>query len=323
MLVARALSALFGAAFLAGLTFFPLSAGAQESGDALRDWPSNQPIPQVSPYDTDIRVLNGTPTALRRIVGFTFMNDQNQPKVCSGLYIDAFHVLTAKHCTCHGNEYHVTNDPDMLRGTREFTRAIIEPGFQGGAPCRKMTDFNPREGNDIAILKLDHPLLAVPPVRTCRGYSIVRDIELLDIWSAGGVPGAIVSGYGQDPADAGTDHSQEAQRSGALTVNSLDCASPAARSRGCVAYREMILGMAPKGGVEVDSCPGDSGASAYINRGGTIVPIGIVSRAVSGAPTSKLCGQGGVYTMLGRADIIAWLQKKLPKPDATACGLDE
>ncbi|MCW1411078.1 S1 family peptidase [Rhizobium sp. 1AS11] len=290
------------------------SGAAAADPVAIETWPSNVPFPAINREPT-LFIADGAPSDDRRVVAITFLDDQVRPRLCSGLYIDALHVLTAKHCTCHKNGYGVTNDGDVLDPKSVWTGARLEPGNQGGAPCTRLADFNMAEGNDIALLTLERPLSDGDKGRTCAGYSLLQNVRLFDIWRRWGLGIAMISGYGRDPVNGGP---QTIRRRAKVKINSPDCRVAAAKALGCVPYREMILGLSLSPRDRTDSCIGDSGGTAYLDYQGTMVPIGIVSRAVRGS--SRQCGAGGVYTMLGRADVTAWLNRRLrPSADPT-CG---
>ena len=80
----------------------------------------------------------------------------------------------------------------------------------------------------------------------------------------------------------------------------------------------MIMGLRPSGVVLADSCPGDSGGPAYVLEARKFVPVGLVSRGVT-VVSRNLCGTGGIYTLLGRDDLLAWLHKRLPDSSRTRC----
>lgn len=279
---------------------------------AIETWPSNVPFPKIN-REPKLFIAGGEPSADKRVVAITFLDDQARPRLCSGLYIDALHVLTAKHCTCHKNGYGVTNDDDALSPESLWTGAWLEPGNQGGAPCARLADFNMSEGNDIALLTLERPLSDGNKGNTCAGYSLLQNVHLFEIWRRWGLGIATISGFGRDPVNGGP---QTIRRLAKVKINSPDCRVAAAKALGCVPYREMILGLSLSPRDRTDSCIGDSGGTAYLDYQGTMMPIGIVSRAVRGS--WRQCGAGGVYTMLGRADVTEWMNRRLrPSPNPT------
>lgn len=283
---------------------------------AIESWPANVSFPKIREVQYSVSIADGVPSDERRVVGITFLDETGRQRLCSGLYIDAFHVLTAKHCTCHKNSYAVTNDNDVLDPKSVWTGARLELGNQGGVPCGKLADFKIAEGNDIALLTLDQPLSdGGKTARTCSAYSLLQNVHLFDLWRRWRLAVATISGFGRDPVNGGR---QTIRRRAEVKINSPDCRVAAARALGCVPYREMILGLSLSPSDRTDSCIGDSGGTAYLNYQGAMVPIGIVSRGVRGA--SRLCGSGGVYTMLGRADITAWLNRRLQPSANPTCG---
>jgi hypothetical protein len=261
-----------------------------------------------------LRINIGEPSRDQRIVGIAFIDSSGIPSICSGLYLDALHILTAKHCTCHRNSYKVTNDTSMLLSSTSWTRAVLEPGFQAGKPCFRQRDFDAKEGNDIAILTLEG-VLKSGNGQTDACYSLIENIELLDHWKKTTTSQALIAGYGSTSED-GRQVGEQSQAS--VPINSFDCASRAARSLGCVAYREMIMSMRPNGIKLADSCRGDSGGPAFLVRDGKMIPVGVISRGLD-VKSDRICGAGGIYTLLGRTDVIRWINKRLPRKDDPLC----
>lgn len=288
--------------------------GGHASGAEPNLWPSGVPFPEVTSQapppedDPGTRVDGGRPSEDRRVVGIAFVDSEGLQRVCSGLYLDAQHVLTAKHCTCHGNDYRVTGSTDMTSASATWTAASLQPLFQAGAACLQTRDFNPAEGNDVAILTLNAPLLDDNRQPVNQATSLLGDILPLDTWRAAGNMQVRLVGYGSTTADG---HTIGRQNDATVLINSTDCGSRAARSLGCRGYREMIIGLRRRGEPSVDSCAGDSGGPVFLPWEGREIPIGLVSRSVTGGELGELCGQGGIYTLLGRTDLIAWLHARL------------
>lgn len=88
---------------------------------------------------------------------------------------------------------------------------------------------------------------------------------------------------------------------------------------GCVGMKEFVLSdrwnsrKDPK--KASDTCQGDSGGPAFLIDAvtGELVLIGVTSRGYSETKGSAAgCGQGGIYTHLGRASVLKWLRQHAP-----------
>lgn len=257
-----------------------------------------------------IRVTPGGVSNEAAVVGIRFRDEGGIERICSGLLLDGRHVLTAKHCTCHPNTYEVTNARDFPNDEKGWRDAVLEPGFQAGRPCRRMADMNAREGNDIAILTLSASLGAGA---TCA--SLLDNILPLPRWWALKQGGVTIAGYGATEPDGTVSGTRN---SAVVPVNSRDCSPKLAQSLGCVAYREMIMGLSPPDIRLPDSCAGDSGGPAYIKVDGKLIPVALVSRAIN-IRRNNICGAGGIYTILGRSDILAWLHARLDSRRPEGC----
>ena len=255
-------------------------------------------------------IIRGSESSNRFVVGIFFHDDEGRPSICSGLYISTFYVLTAKHCTCHTNGYLVTNDVDMLSNSASWQVAALA-GSRLGAPCNSISDLNLAEGNDLALLKLASPL-PMGPHGECTRFNMTDQIMIEGNWLTTPLKVVRVSGFGRDPASVG---SQEMRREGRITVNSLTCKNAVAAQLGCVEVREFIAGARQSAPTAVDSCGGDSGGPVFVaDAQGAMTPIGAVSRALPGQPSSS-CGGGGIYTHYGRTDVLAWLRSLMIQAD--------
>jgi len=298
-------------------------AAGRGQGAELSRW--GRPFPRVTPAvevggaikkvidgNVIVSILTVGPGSLpsenRRVVGIVFYDERGESKTCSGLYLDARHVMTAKHCTCHGNEYRVTGTKNMNSAAATWTIARLQPFFQAGAACLAERDFKPREGNDIAILTLTSPLLDDKRRPVDQTTSMIGDIVPLDTWRASGPQEVLVVGYGSTTVDGLTTGTQNQAK---MQLNSSDCGTRAAKSLGCRPYREMIIGLRRRNAPPTDACPGDSGGPAFVDLNGKQIPIGLVSRSIYGARPDVPCGDGGIYTLLGRTDVISWIGARL------------
>lgn len=294
----------------------------RSSRSLLQSWPSDLPAPEVI-QRLGPRIIGGVPDKNEMIVGMYFQNENGNPKFCSGLYISTQYVLTAKHCTCHNNDFVVTNSQNMrakssiwVNGTNSSNSGASRAKLQFGERCERMTDLDLEEGGDIALISLKEPLPLTNGTVPCSDFELVRNIRFVGSWRPNTPASLSISGFGLDP-DRGI---QEQREVAEVPVNTLTCASKAARNLGCAPYRESIFGARASGAeILTDSCSGDSGGPAYVSSQAGIIPIGVVSRALPISQPSGDCGLGGIYTALGREDVIAWLRQYIPQQD-TLCG---
>jgi hypothetical protein len=275
-----------------------------------------------------IEVIPGIPSEDRRIVGLIIVSPRGARSVCSGLWLSANIVLTAAHCLCSRGaavkEVYVSNDSSLpssgepLRLPRA-THVLKHERYsciRGGA------------GFDIGLVYLKNSELTKADPKKfdpnqrgitagedkdiCPEYSLYSDIKTLDVWRGIGLRRVTVSGFGWTRRELGTRNKVQ------VDINSLDCNSFSALSLGCYPLREMIAGAGPRDRGVRDSCQGDSGGPAYFMVGDRIYPVGVVSRGLPRrAPVVRgQCGAGGIYTLLGRADILDWLWRHNVRPGA-------
>lgn len=276
-------------------------------------WPAGLATPKAvapavrSAHALKPQIRGGAASNNQQVVGIFFFDEDNTASICSGLLITSAFILTAKHCTCHGGAYLVTSDADMLSVSPPVIWNNAKLYGQLGSSCASLQTLNPSEGNDLALLKLDQPMPGSVPASSCPDYGLVDNIRPEASWSPRPPPALAVSGYGRDPDGTG---SQEQRRQANLSFSSLTCVGLAERQLGCVPFRELILGANNAGSRLFDSCGGDSGGPAFIVQNGKTIPIAAVSRALPNQPAAN-CGGGGIYTQLGRADVVGWLRNEI------------
>lgn len=310
---------------LMGVTVFLLcvaTSARAESGKSSTEtligrWPEDMPIPSASPGGRAHSaaslavppILHGKESQNQFVVGIFFRDEHGTASICSGLNLSENFILTAKHCTCHSNPFLATISQDMLSKTPVPIWRNAKLYSQLGSQCRSLQSFNISEGNDLSLLKLEEPLAS--GTGGCADFGLVDRIHLEAFWAANSLPPIAVSGYGRDPAGAG---SQEERLQANVSLNDWACS----RQPGCVAFKEFVLGVTPIGGIRFDSCRGDSGGPAFVTENGGMTPLGTVSRALPNQPAGD-CGSGGIYTHLGRTDVVNWLKLKTGQ-DMTGCG---
>ena len=254
--------------------------------------------PQAAPY-IGPRVVGGAPSDDRKIVGIAFTQD-GEERVCSGLYISAHRILTAAHCTCNASNFRVSNNAFIAF---PFQRAEFVSRF-GDYQCDDR--YLPR-GDDLALLAIYTSLPATEKKFTCHKYSLLPAIRTEPYLFPTPPKYVSVAGYGYSgPTANEIGHRQEA----IVSLDSINCGPRAMRQLGCKPFAEFIAGGTPVGGAPRDTCGGDSGGPAFFRVKGEIVPFGIVSRALPLRHffQARACGSGGIYTHLGRRDVLAWLR---------------
>lgn len=243
--------------------------------------------------------VGGAPVHDHKIVGIVFDARGKANRVCSGLYISARRILTAAHCACDATNIRVSNTDYAVNAFMSAEVISIFAGYDCNNPR-----YIPR-GDDLALLSIPTGLKdgSFEKKKTCPGYTLLPQIKAVAKFFPNPPINISAAGYGFNGISIG-------RREEILTsLNSILCGSRIARSMTCSAFREFIAGNVPIHGTARDTCGGDSGGPAYYREGETILPFGIVSRALplKHRYSEASCGSGGIYTHLGRSDVIAWL----------------
>jgi hypothetical protein len=293
--------ALFAALSLLGE---PGVAGAQLIPPPSRDaWPRGVPVPKITPPQAlDLEVAGGDPSPDHKVVGIVTFDSAGKPSVCSGVLLTKDIVLTAAHCTCNIVRYGVTND-------QKIAEARWRPATVLSIFDRYDCALGPYGGNDLAMLKATDAKLA-----NGRGgpisddYSIVDTIALSARWIRSPPLRLRVEGYGYDGVSAA---SLGGRRTALIELDSAACLEVEVDWTGCSVFFEFILGMRLTAGTRRDSCAGDSGGPVFSAGGDRPFLVGVVSRGVPGQHPLSVgaCGRGGIYTHIGRHDVIRWIKR--------------
>ncbi|WP_422371040.1 trypsin-like serine protease [Hoeflea sp.] len=295
--------ALWAALPLLAASFLTSAAAAQTTHTG--QWPASVPFPEpIEPIG--IRVVGGSPSLEEHVVGIAF--EQNgEYRACSGLYISAYRILTAAHCTCNARNFRVSNQ-------RQRDAFYIEARFVayfGNYDCQSR-NYLPR-GDDLALLEIIQTLpvrggsSSLKPLsekKACESFSLLPRMRVMARYFPDPPKNISVAGYGFNGLNSGE------RREAVVSLDSALCASDRAASLGCRSFAEFIAGNTPLSGTERDTCGGDSGGPAFFRVKGELVPVGIVSRAlpIQQGFGTQYCGRGGIYTSINRYDVIGWLK---------------
>ena len=175
---------------------------------------------------------------------------------------------------------------------------------QLGQSCHSMQDFSLSEGNDLALLQLLNPLITTTGSGPCSDFGLVGNVRLVGKWLPHPPASVWVSGYGRDPATAGP---QEERRQ-AVVLLLLLTAETRSRLRRFLAHFQTSRQVTVSPAHESNNCPAAGFApkmdSAYATHPNCRAP-GLEQVSES---SDNAAGAGGIYTQLGRADVLSWLK---------------
>ncbi|MEO5758509.1 MAG: trypsin-like serine protease [Mesorhizobium sp.] len=276
---------------------------AQEGPLMPGKWPAGVKVTPADTTNTSIEVAGGWPSDHRQVVGLRFYQ-KGQLSACSGLLVSKKIVLTAAHCTCGDHSFDVTNGPF---NEEHWVHGTFVSRF-GNYDC----NVYPPKGDDLALIKIDKETnlflnSAKEPI--CGSYGLLSGIKRAGDFYPNFPRRVTVAGYGFEGDD---ESSIGLQRETIVDVNSFACADPIASHFMCKPFKEFVAGAVRTDGMVRDTCAGDSGGPAFAVVDGSLIPVGIVSRAL---PVQQLfprhgdCGSGGIYTLIGRIDVLDWMRK--------------
>ncbi|PBB22291.1 trypsin-like serine protease [Mesorhizobium sp. WSM4307] len=266
-------------------------------------WPAGVKVTPPDRTNTGIEVAGGWPSSRRQVVGLRFYQ-KGQLSACSGLLVSKKFVLTAAHCTCGDRDFDITNSP------------FSEDRWVHGKFVSRFGNYDcnayPPRGDDLALVVIDKEIdlflnSAREPI--CGSYGLLSDIKRAGDFYPNFPRRVTVAGYGFEGDE---ESSIGLQRETIVDVNSFACADPIARHFMCKPFKEFVAGAVPTDGMVRDTCAGDSGGPAFAVVEGNLIPVGIVSRALPVQqffPRHGDCGSGGIYTLIGRIDVLEWMRK--------------
>jgi Trypsin len=286
------------------------------------------------PQEFGVRVTGGDAAPDERYTAAIFFVNQNGERdICTGVLLDARHVLTAGHCGCGATDsYRITFK--QFAGQSDRTEEIrLERGPILFDPMTCIRGVAP--GRDLALLRLE-----TERVKNANEFGYPAFAFAADF--AGKMqPGMRlkVVGYGE------TETGGLASRMKAMIpVLTADCvARPYNLS--CAPFQEMILADDTGLNIPRDTCGGDSGGPVFVETpvrlpactGNLVERIPfenqaekvVVTQNVLVAITSREapfthplrgqhCGGGGIYTLIGRQPIYAWFRENNVRPQRCA-----
>jgi hypothetical protein len=311
------------------LTLGVVSAFGQEPGVVGPAEPFPRPPRDVSPRpagEVEEKVIGPGAIAAEdaqfgHVVAIHY-NYGGKRRYCSGTLLTDEFVLTAAHCGCAGvNDYQVDVRPDAREPLSPLAAGFLAaaPILFDTGPCRR-NDLS--GGRDLALLRLQKKMTFPDNARfKPTKFTPERLWDLVPQLPIGRRLTAVGYGYGPG-GQIGV------RMQGDIPIITPDCRQR--RFAGiCAPFAEMILAEAtgPRG--RTDTCGGDSGGPVFLMDGGLPRLIAVTSRAAPGVqddPTRN-CGGGGIYTLIGRNSVHAWLAangvpidtKNLP-PDPSSGG---
>jgi len=263
----------------------------------------------------------------RYTAAIIYRGEDGKRHICSGVSVDARHVLTAGHCACgKSGSYSVSFKQKALNGNQVNGAIEIE-----GVPIL----FDPltcirgaRPGYDLALIRLKGRLLDTDPQNF--GYPAFALAADLQEQLRSGTPLKVV-GFGE------TETGGIATRMKAnVPILTSDCFERPYNFY-CASFLEMILAQRTGNRGPRDTCGGDSGGPVFASMqvplpacpspGKPFRPEEKITQPqdVLVATTSRAapfthplgvqhCGGGGVYTLIGRRSVHAWLEENRVNP---------
>jgi V8-like Glu-specific endopeptidase len=230
------------------------------------------------------------------VVGISYRSN-GRDAICTGTLLSDDLVLTAGHCACGDRgSYRVTQELNMSSGN--FITVAEDPVLMDPRTCLRQAII---PGYDLALLKLANK--AVVDSRFRPNFRLASELDNQVKYGRR----LTVVGYGLTEKK-----SWGVRLEAKVQVYSAKCLQLSLIYGGCAPFLEMVLAdtWAPVG-KRSDTCGGDSGGPVFSIEE-TSKELNLVAATSRAAPLTQPdgdahCGGGGIYTVLGRLDVRAWL----------------
>ena len=276
-----------------------LSLRAKGADSALSSFSRGEEL--VGEIDEGLRNYGPWLDRIRSIVRIDYETMEGKDDICTGIFVSATNVLTAGHCGCGKRASYEVRRTGGSDDLNPFTLAAF-PSLYYPASCTLPGRLAP--GFDLALLTIAGDEISTAPIVPISPMQVVYQDQPVTRLTIGGF------GY----TDEGTLAEGTDPFFGHVEIRSHFCTQG---QFGCRQFREFILADPQLSrGAPTDSCGGDSGGPVFYtpppaaDGSQEIVLVGIVSRAIetSGNANTLSCGGGGIYTALGRSQVVDWMR---------------
>lgn len=244
-----------------------------------------------------IVIRHDTPDSEYRVNVAEYPTLASLPREGHGVLISKQWVVTAAHAVLWRPVHEV-----ILNGVaRKASRVIVHPGYKPAAEELKSGDAAPlmkfmESSDDIALIKLEHPVNDITPAQIYRGSD--EKGHIVEIVGRGATGNGLVGEYPRSP------HSGQLRRAFSRVISA----------------DEKWLGLrfaAPPKAVALEGMPadGDSGAPIFLAVNGSRQLAGIASRKLATGKISDFtcCRYGQVTYQVRISRYAAWIDSTIAR----------